>query len=394
MGIKTQIPVLLLWMLLVTFPAYTQIDTSYKKKGFLQRMDSIQQWKIERGKSTLTPFIAPSYSPEMQLTLTAGGLFTFKLNPESPVLSRSSMPFSIGYSTNGSLQVSVRANIYGKDDKLRISAEYWLKDMPDNYWGVGYEKGHYTTKSDSTTGYHRQWYQIKFKIVYEVLTNFFVGANYDRNRTKANDINPVMAEDPGFVKYGNDIRNSGIGLVLRYDSRDFPENAYRGVLFELAGTAYGKHRKDNNVFHAFEFDYRQYLNIIREGSTLAWQVKGRNTNGDVPWSDLSMVGTPFDLRGYTWGRYRDETMVFALAEYRYMLPRKKPNSRGMNYGPFGVVVWTGTGSVAPNIGDIKYWIQNVGVGLRFEIQKRMNLRIDYGIGNDSNAFYFSFNEAF
>jgi hypothetical protein len=37
---------------------------------------------------------------------------------------------------------------------------------------------------------------------------------------------------------------------------------------------------------------------------------------------------------------------------------------------------------------------NGGVGLRFEIQKRMNLRIDYGIGAGSSAFYFSFNEAF
>ena len=29
-----------------------------------------------------------------------------------------------------------------------------------------------------------------------------------------------------------------------------------------------------------------------------------------------------------------------------------------------------------------------------ELQKRMNVRIDYGIGLDSSAFYISFNEAF
>jgi hypothetical protein len=181
---------------------------------------------------------------------------------------------------------------------------------------------------------------------------------------------------------------------MRYDSRDFPENAFSGLLIELAGTAYGKHQKSNHIFRAIEFDYRQYQKIVREGSTLAWQIKGRNTVGDVPWSDLSMVGTPFDLRGYTWGRYRDESMVFALAEYRYMLPRKTPSSRGANYGPLGFVVWAGTGSVAPDANDFMYWLPNVGVGLRFEVQKRMNLRIDYGIGNDSRAFYFSFNEAF
>lgn len=372
----------------------SQEDTTYQKKNLLQRMDSIKNWKLETGKATLTPFLAPSYSPEMQLTLTAGGLWTFKINPDNPILSRSSVPFSIGYSTNGSLQVSVKANVYAKGDKLRISGEYWIKDMPDNYWGVGYENARYNVKSDSTTGYHRDWMQFKFKIVYEVATNFFVGLNYDRNRTKSSHINPVMAEDPDYIKHGDNIQNSGFGMVLRYDSRDFPENAYKGFLFELAGTGYGKHTTSTNIFQVFELDYRQYLKIIREGSTLAWQIKTRNAHDDVPWTEMSMVGTPFDLRGYTWGQYRDKAMSFALAEYRYMLPRKTPTSRGKMYGPFGFVAWVGTGSVAPDYQNMKYWIPNAGIGLRFELQERMNIRIDYGFGIHNNAFYISFNEAF
>jgi hypothetical protein len=48
----------------------------------------------------------------------------------------------------------------------------------------------------------------------------------------------------------------------------------------------------------------------------------------------------------------------------------------------------------PGLGRIYYWLPNGGIGLRFEIQKRMNLRIDYGFGAGSSAFYFSFNEAF
>jgi len=40
------------------------------------------------------------------------------------------------------------------------------------------------------------------------------------------------------------------------------------------------------------------------------------------------------------------------------------------------------------------WIPNIGAGYRFEVQNRMNLRIDHGIGKDSQAVYFSFNEAF
>jgi hypothetical protein len=107
-----------------------------------------------------------------------------------------------------------------------------------------------------------------------------------------------------------------------------------------------------------------------------------------------MVGTPFDLRGYTWGRYRDYSSVFMITEYRHMFGRNSPNSRGDMYGPFGFVVWAGTGSVAEKMDGFTNWLPNAGVGLRFEVVKRMNLRIDYGIGENSQGFYFSFNEAF
>lgn len=369
-------------------------DSAYQKKTMLERMDSISNWKIAHGRSTLTPFAAPSYSPETSLMLTAGGLYTFKINKHDKLLSRSSVPFSIGYSINGSLNASVRANIYGLKDKLRFSGEWWHKDMPDNYWGVGYEKGTYTPESDSTTAYARKWLQLKFKVVYMIMKNYYVGLNYDFNRTRASDINPVMAADSNYLLSGPEINNSGIGLVLRYDSRDMPENAYKGVLFELSGAMYGKHLSGDHKFQVLELDYRQFQKIVRKGSTLAWQVKSRYSHGDVPWTDLSMIGTPFDLRGYTWGRYRDYSSVFMLAEYRYMFGRKKPNSRGEMCGPFGFVVWGGTGSVAQNYGDFSNWLPNAGVGIRIELVKRMNLRIDYGIGKDTNAFYFSFNEAF
>jgi len=233
------------------------------------------------------------------------------------------------------------------------------KKMPDNYWGVGYENGRYTPKSDSTTAYHKNWFQLKFKLIFRVWKDLFLGINYDYNQTHATDV-----------------------------------NAYKGFFIELAGTGYAKHSQGNHVFQAYELDYRQYQTIKREGSTLAWQIKTRNVTGDVPWTELSMIGTPYDLRGYTWGQYRDNTMLFVLAEYRHMFKRKKENFRGGTTGPFGFVVWLGEGSVAPNYNELNNWLPNGGFGLRFEIQERMNIRIDYGIGVESSAFYISFNEAF
>jgi len=357
-------------------------------------MDSIQEWKLEHGRSTLTPYIAPSYSPEMQLMLSVGGLYTFTMQKDNPTLSRSSIPFSFAYSTNKSIQTSVRPTIYGKNDKWRLAAEYWHKKMPDNYWGVGYENGRYRPKSDSTTGYHRNWLQLKFKLNFRIWRNLFLGLNYDYNQTKSSEVNDVMANDPDYLKGGSEVFNSGFGGVIRWDSRDFPENSYKGVLFELSGTGYGKHTEGNLIFQVYELDYRQYQTIKREGSTLAWQVKTRFVGGEVPWTEMAMVGTPYDLRGYTWGQYRDQTMMFILTEYRHMFKRGKQNFRGGYYGPFGFAIWAGTGSVGHDYNSLDYWLPNAGIGFRFEIQERMNMRIDYGVGLESSAFYISFNEAF
>ena len=60
----------------------------------------------------------------------------------------------------------------------------------------------------------------------------------------------------------------------------------------------------------------------------------------------------------------------------------------------GVVLWTGQSVIAPEWNNDIDWIPNIGAGYRFEVQSRMNLRIDYGIGKESSAVYFSFNEAF
>ena len=103
-------------------------EATDSQMSFLERLDSLNTFKISRGKSVLTPFIAPSYTPELEFMVSAGGLFTFALD-STRLMSRSSVPFSIGYSSNGSLQISVRANIYGKQDKYRITGEFWKKNI-------------------------------------------------------------------------------------------------------------------------------------------------------------------------------------------------------------------------------------------------------------------------
>lgn len=45
--------------------------------------------------------------------------------------------------------------------------------------------------------------------------------------------------------------------------------------------------------------------------------------GDVPMNQYALSGTPFDLRGYYMGQYRDKSSHVVLAEYRQMFNTDK-----------------------------------------------------------------------
>jgi hypothetical protein len=149
----------------------------------------------------------------------------------------------------------------------------------------------------------------------------------------------------------------------------------------------------------YEIDYRQYQQIVRPGSTLVWRIYSRIGSGDVPWPEMTHVGSPFDLRGYYWGHYRDVVGSYGILEYRYKFMTNRPNSlrpyAGRKESRHGFVVWVGLGVIGNDFfAQWGNWMPNAGVGYRFEVHPRMNARIDIGWGRKTNGVYFNFTEAF
>lgn len=123
--------------------------------------------------------------------------------------------------------------------------------------------------------------------------------------------------------------------------------------------------------------------------TSALQVKSRFGVGQVPYGEMSQLGTPFDLLGYIWGQYRVKSMLFFLGEYRHMFEKAS-----VELSRHGIVAWMGTVSVGADPSGFKNWLPNFGFDYRFEVQPRMNLRLDIRIGKETSGFYFNFKEAF
>src|SRR6185436_13252890 len=172
---------------------------------------------------------------------------------------------------------------------------------------------------EQTTEYHRFWWQVKPIVLRRLGGHWFFGLTFDANQTVATELNPRMASDPNVLHDGTNNLNFGMGPTFRFDSRDFPQNAYHGGLFQMSYVPYVNVIGPDPGYRIADIDYRQYLTIGREGSTLAWNLRTRHGLGDVPWGELGQLGSPFDLRGYRWGRYRDRTIVYGIVEYSYMV---------------------------------------------------------------------------
>jgi hypothetical protein len=365
--------------------AQAPADTITKRELRKQK----KQLKVDQGKMLFTPLAGPAYTPELGFTIAGGFMLSYKTNPQDSLIQRSSSPIMFGVSSTGGIFASTIASTYWLEDKLRIYADIWFKDMPDHYWGAGYENGFSKPKSDSTTAYKRTWLWLNPRILWQVKPNYFVGLNIDYNYTGVSNPSTGVSQDPDFIKYGSKNLNSGLGGIVRYDSRDVPVNAWSGSYFDFRATFYTPAFGGDNTYQVYQMDFRQYFQISKPGRTIAIQFKSRVGIGDIPYGEMSQLGTPFDLRGYTWGRYRDKSMVFFIGEYRHMFEKSSGE-----LSKHGVVAWIGTGSIASDPSMFVSWLPNFGFGYRFEVQPRMNLRIDIGMGSETSGFYFIFNEAF
>ncbi len=354
--------------------------------------DSVRQYKIDNGKFIISPIVVPAYTPELGGLIAAGGLISFKNNPDDKITQRSTLPVTFALSTTGAVVFQSILTSYWMEDKLRINGQFWYKDMPDNYWGVGYERGFNTPVSDSTTAYNREWFWIRPQFLYRIKEYTYVGLNVDLNYTKGTDAAILVENDPFYQEFNDKPFNAGLGLILQYDSRDIPINAWKGSLINFDYTVYGSYLGGDNDYSILNADFRHYINTGKVGSTFAMQARGRFGFGDVPYGEMSQLGTPWDLRGYTWGQFRDESMIFVLAEYRLQFSNPDETLKKS-----GVVAWVGGGSIF-GIGNTEEQnnriLPNFGVGYRLELQPRMNMRIDMGFGRETMGIYFNFNEAF
>ena len=343
----------------------------------------------------------PSYTPDFGFLIGGSALMTFRINPSDTTQQRSVVPMAIAFMFNGGLNLFSKPQLFFKGDRFRIFGQFSYKNTQENFYGIGYTTNKDYVRSDTTSQYRYSGMQINPWFLFRLgESNFFAGPQIDINYDKMSKLAKYLVDQPSYIEAGGTAHgysnlSSGLGFLLTYDTRDIPANAYRGIYLDFRGVMYQKFFGSDNEFYRLEIDYRQYKTVGRR-KVIAWTAQTKNVFGDVPLNKYALSGTPFDLRGYYMGQYRDKSSHVIMGEYRQMFNTDKSTWIKKMVSHIGFVAWGGCGFMGPNPTKIEGVLPNAGVGLRIEVQPRMNVRLDIGrnMVNKQNLFYFNMTEAF
>ena len=162
----------------------------------------------------------PSYTPEASLGIGGAMLLSFKMNKQDTVSQRSFLPVGFNISLNKTIVVAGAGTFFFNEDKYRLYMNYSFRSEPSNYFGKGYESIEKTELGANTTHFNKMLLQLNPRFVWQAKPHFFIGGLIDISYTSSKNFNPVMLEDPYFQKFSSSYLNSGLGVILQYDTRD------------------------------------------------------------------------------------------------------------------------------------------------------------------------------
>lgn len=336
----------------------------------------------------LQKFIAApviSYSPETNLAFGTGAKYLFKFNGSGEETRVSNMPMSVQYTLNNQFFIYSGFEIFTNQEKWVIEGNLLFQNYPRLYYGIGNN-----TPESAEEQYDYNQFLFEPIFLKQMLFRYlFIGAGFRYNHIYNTRIEPegLIAQNKPEGFDGS--TSVGAEVAVLYDSRSNILNAQDGWYFEFTHGEYFKTLGGTHKFNLTRFDMRHYLKISKNNQdVLAFQTVGQFSRGNLPFSEFAFFGSSEIMRGYQEGRYVDRDLLATQIEYR----KNFKNSR------WGLVGFLGTGGVYQNVNQFQFKSlkPNYGLGARFMVDKEenLNLRLDWGFGNEKNGFYLGISEAF
>ena len=317
------------------------------------------------------------YSPRTKL----GGGGSVRFFPRRPAGTRpSSVQAAFVYTARRQLILSLIPDFFFDQGRRRITVSALYLRFPDTFYGIGND-----APLDAAEAYTARTVSLLFSGEQEVRPNFSLGI-----QTWLRHENVTEVEEDGFldiaaptgVEKGTAV---GAGMFFRWDTRNNYFYTTLGTYIRGSLMLFGPAIGSSYRFSRMSLDVRRFIPLSWR-HLVALRFSTQAVEGDAPFQLLPQIGGNSLLRGYRQGRYADNLFAVLQAEYRLYV-----------WGPFSFAAFVAAGDVQRRVSDLGSdpLILSAGPGIRFLLNEEgLNFRVDYGIGRDGGAFYFTLGEAF
>lgn len=319
------------------------------------------------------------YGPETGLGLGFASGINFFTGHNSSLSSPSQVQFGAAFTEKRQLLFYLPFDLYFQNRKHQVSGEAGYYDYVYYFFGTS------AYGEVSREFYKVRAPRIRLQYTRKLKDHFYAGIKgwYDRF--------DIYGYDPSGILQTTDIpgasggTGAGPGLFLLYDSRDHVNATRKGWFAEVSGHHYTPLLPNSFGFDRYRTDLRFFGSTGK--ITFAAQYFLDIMTGTVPFFQMTGIGGPKRFRGYIEGRYRGRNAQIFQVEMRHTPFRR-----------WGYVFFGGLAQTSHTVNTIAQSaiIPACGAGIRyvFDPEKRVHLRLDAAIGQNSSGIYFTLNEAF
>jgi hypothetical protein len=408
--------ILLLFILFLSQATFSQEEKKEDEKKYPLRSivdlftkeDTLKISKPD-SKRKLIAFPTLGYQPANGFTLGFISQFSFKIKPENRI---SLLSGGASYSSQKQILTYLKNNMYISNDRFFFSGDFrYYVFSQSNYglgtnivpWGAQFKDFNYSA-IEQPMNYN--YFKFHETVSYNIFPSFFIGAgihfdNYFNIDDKLLDVaNKKYTYHYNYSKkQGFSDKNYGVnGFSLNaiYDTRDNLINTNTGLYLNLnyrfnPQTDLNKHKSATLLL---ETRYFIPISKVNKQHVIGFWAYGQFlAAGKLPYLNQPAIGWDQNSRsgkGYVQGLFRGTNLMYFESEYRFPITKNQMIS--------GTVFANATtaSDVDKNLGLFQSIQPAVGVGLRILLDKNTltNFIVNFGLGRDSQTFYFNDGEGF
>ncbi|MCH2109423.1 MAG: outer membrane protein assembly factor, partial [Polyangiaceae bacterium] len=358
-----------------------------KKNAFYRYVESIFGYPDSPHEPRFIVYPVVAYAPETSWEFGLSGLYVYyaRDNPKNRLSEINAFAFITLEAQYGAVTEHA---IYTDKDQWFFLGKERFQNFPLFYYGIG--PG---TPKDYQAQVDEVSLLLRERVLYKLIPSLYIGAEFSLDYLTKVKFNWAEGVEPNLPRGAEGSLNIGLGAGIVYDSRHNVLNTRDGLFSELAVLHSNPAWGSDYAFTTVQSDTR-FFYPINARDTLAAQLYGNFTFGDVPFNELATLGGESLLRGYYLGRFRDRNFIGTQIEYRFLpFPFKNRFARR-----FGAALFAATGAVFPEKSLPKFsdFVVAGGLGLRFLLfpDKDIYTRGDLAFTKEGTAFYLFIGEAF